>query len=587
MSLTYLPNSSSKKLSVSATIEDLKRSNTDFEWYPTTDAMIQKIIDDVNSADYSHKAKKMIDIGAGDGRVLEAFYQNKDLSISELLAVEKSPSHVSRWSKNITFVGGNFYESQVNSDSIDIAFSNPPYSDYENWTVHLLKNVYSKVTYLILPSRWVNSERIKAALKARGLCAHVIMEDDFTNADRSARAKVDVIRVCSDIYKSRAVRRGLFLNDSDDYPYSFGMGVSKDPVDAWFDEMFPRLASLSDKTESTDYSGSQERTYGLFLKTNTINDLVMLYQLEADKVLKNYQKINELDVSFFIELNIDITTIKKSVKARMDSLRADYWRAFIHNYKPITERLTAKYREKIFESLINRAEKMSFNEINALIITQMVIKLANEYNDDQVKDFFSDLSNTKSVIQYKSNKKVFSDTNWRYVRTRPDERPTHYTLDYRIVQHRLFSVSTHWGTSNRLRNDDVVKVVGDMFIIARLVGMKVPSYLNGSDFNNGEINMGERLSVTYSENGKRTTLFDLKFYKNGNQHLFLSQEFAMRLNVYVGKLLGWVMTADEAFEEMNIKPTDKEVFNKLFNETNPQRITLSNTKHFINYKEAS
>lgn len=587
MTLTYLPNSSSKKLSVSATIKDLKNSNTDFEWYPTTDAMIQNIIKDVLSADYSHKATKMIDVGAGDGRVLESFYKNKDLNISKLLAIEKSPNHVSRWSKNITFIGGNFYESQVNANSIDITFSNPPYGDYENWTVHLLKNVYANVTYLILPSRWVKSERIQAALKARGLCAIVIMQDNFTNADRGARANVDVIRVCSEIYKTRAARRGLFLSDSEDHPYSFRVGVQKDPMNEWFDEMFPKLASLSTAATASNEPDLKERTYGLFLKTNTISDLVMLYQLESDKVLKNYQKMNELDVDFFIELNIDIRTIKSSIKARMNSLRAEYWSAFIHNYKPITERLTTKYREKIFTTLINQAEDMSFNEINALIVTQMVIKLANEYNDDQVKDFFSDLSNPKSVLKYKSNQKVFKDTNWRYVRNHPEQRPTHYTLDYRIIQDRLFSVSTDWTSRDRLRNDDVVKVVGDICIIARLVGMRVPSYVNGSDFNDGEINMGERLSVTYSDNGKRTTLFDLKFYKNGNQHLFLSKEFALRLNIYIGKLLGWVMSADDAFDEMHAKDTDKADFTEIFNETKVKHIELTNTKHFINYLEAS
>ena len=586
MNLTCLPNSSNAKLSTAATIKDLKDSNTDFEWYPTTDRMIQKIIADVNSADYSEKASRIIDIGAGDGRVLQAFYDDKDLHVYDLLGVEKSPNHVSRWSSKITFIGGNFYESEVNAGKVDIAFSNPPFGDYENWVVHLIKNVYATVTYLVLPSRWVNSERIQAALKARALAATVIMSDDFTDADRGARAKVDVIRICSDFYKSKAERRGLFLDDSKNYPYSFSIGRQQDPVDAWFDKMFPRLASLSDGTVSSSAEPSQERTYGLFLKTNTISDLVMLYQLEADKVLKNYEMINELDIELFIELNIDIKTIKKSVKARMSSLKTEYWRAFIHNYKPITERLTAKYREKIFETLINRAESISFNEINALIITQMVIKLANEYSEDQVKDFFYDLSNTKSVLKYKSNQKVFSGTNWRYVRNHESMRPTHYTLDYRIVQDRLFSVSTHWTDRCRIRNDDVVKVVSDVCIIARLIGMKIPSHVNGSDFNDGEIMMGKRMSVTYSKDGKLATLFDLKFYKNGNQHLFLDQEFAMRLNLYIGKLLGWVMSADEAFDEMETKDVDRAEFTKMFDEAKVQHLTLASTKHLIDYQEA-
>ena len=597
MSSTYLPNSSNEKLGTLATIADLKASNTDFEWYPTTDGMIQAVINDVKSAGRYGKATTMIDIGAGDGRVLEAFRADDDLSIHKLLAVEKSPNHVARWSENITFVGGDFYESQVNSGDIDVLFSNPPYSDFENWTVTLLKNIHATAIYLVLPSRWIKSERIQAAIKARDLSYKVISTDDFLTADRKARAKVDVVRLVSSSFTERYERRknlspaegkkqDLFFDDVNT-EYSFQSYKHKDPMDSWFEEMFPRLAALSSgkSTASTDREAIKDRTYHIFKQTNTIDDLVMLYQIEADKVLKAYQKINECDADFFVELKIDLSTIKETLKARMSSLKAQYWQAFIHNYKPITERLTAKYREKIYTKLIKRAEEISFNATNALIVTQMVIKLANEYSDDQVTDFFYDLSNPKTVKLYKSDEKVFSDQQWRYCKD-PADRPTHYTLDYRIVQHRLFNASSRWG--GNLKNYEVVAVVSDICIIARLVGMKVPSYCNGSQFDNGDIITGERISINYNESGKEKTLFDIKFYKNGNQHLFLDKEFALRINLYVGKLLGWVYSADEAFEQMKSKDVaDKVAFTKMFEETKVNKITIGSNKHFAGLLEAS
>lgn len=589
MSIVYLPNSSDENLSIAETIADLKSSGTDYEWYPTTDNMIQAIIEDIKAADENDKAKTVLDVGAGDGRVLEAFRADEGLSIHKLLGVEKSPNHVARWSNNITFVGGDFYESQVTSGKIDVIFSNPPYSDYENWTVTLLKNIHATAVFLVLPERWVKSERIQAAIKARGLMAKIILTDYFKNADRKARGKINVIRLVSENFARRQYLMDRGYKDSESYgEYSFSAYGYKDPMDVWFDEMFPRLAALdSNKSISDETENDQikDRTYHIFKTTNTIDDLVMLYQIQADKVLKAYQKIDDCDADFFFELKIDLSTIKETLKARMSGLKIQYWRAFIHNYKPITERLTAKYREKIFETLITNAEELSFNAINALIITQMVIKRANEYSDDQVTDFFYDLSNPKTTSLYKSNIKVFKAQQWRYCRN-PADRPTHYTLDYRIVQHRLFSVTNRW--TGTLKNYEIAAVVSDICIIARIVGMKVPSSCNGSQFDNGDIKTGDRISTNYNLAGKPKTLFDIKFYKNGNQHLFLDKEFALRINIYVGKLLGWVCNADDAFDQMKNKDKiSKADFNKIFEETKIDKFTMSSNKHFAGLLEAS
>lgn len=579
MSYIYLPNSSNESLGAIATIADLKSNNTDYEWYPTTDSMIETVIKDVKTADGYNSAKTILDIGAGDGRVLEAFRADKTLYTPTLLAIEKSPNHVARWSKNITFVGGDFYESQVNSSKVDIAFSNPPYSDYENWTVTLIKNIRATVIYLILPERWVKSERIQAAIESRGLLAKVVATDDFSAADRKARGKINIVRLISEGFKRRIrlIEEGYKEASFGEYSF-FRSNSGKDPVDVWFEEMFPRLAALT-ATQSnyttSEASDVEDRTYQIFKTTNTIDDLVMLYQIQADKVLEAYRKINECDANVFIELQIDLSAIKETLKARMGGLRAKFWQAFIHNYKPITERLTAKYRDKILSTLITRAEDISFNTTNAFIVTQMVISRANEYSDDQVTDFFYKLSDPKTVTLYKSNQKVFSAEQWRYC-SNPADRPSHYTLDYRIVQHRLFN------------EDSIVPTISDICIIARLVGMKVPKSCNGSQFDNAKIAMGERVSIDYTESGETKTLFDVKFYKNGNQHLFLNKEFALRLNIYIGKLLGWVSNTDEAFEQMKNKDNiSKADFNKVFEETKIDKITMTSNKHLVGLLQAS
>lgn len=578
MKLMYLPNSDGATLNTRATIDDLKASNTDFEWYPTTNRMIEAVIADALSAGHCNSAASVLDIGAGDGRVLAAFKKEEKLGLSKFYGIEKSPNHVARWSADYTFIGGDFYENDISSSHVGITFSNPPYSSFERWTEQLIKSSYSTVIYLVLPRRWKESKRINTALAHRGLSAEVILTDDFTGADRKARAVVDVVRVISDEYNKPHYKNGLMGNKNDDgtiSPYSFLHHKRSDPMDVWFDEAFPNMSKMK-KSQSKDHNENKESVFGLFKKTNTIDDLVMLYQLEADRVLKNYQALDNLDVDFFTEMNINLSSVKEILKKRMNDLRGRFWSAFIHNYEPITCRLTKKYQEKIYENLIDQSRGIPFNAINALIVTQMVIKMANEYSDAQVTDFFYELSNPKYTSLYKSNQKVFLKNNWRYCKD-PSERANRYTLDYRIIQSCLFGLRLN--VVNRFEGYDVNNVLTDICVIAKLVGIKLPHHYDSKEFVGSDVAAGERVTINYRPMGsdEETELFAIKFFANQNQHIYLSKEFAMRLNIYIGRLLGWVSTAAEAYEEMGIKTEDRDFFVSTFDDTRPTPMQFSNS----------
>ena len=55
---------------------------------------------------------------------------------------------------------------------------------------------------------------------------------------------------------------------------------------------------------------------------------------------------------------------------------------------------------------------------------------------------------------------------------------------------------------------------------------------------------------------------------------FLSKELAMRLNIYIGKLLGWVMSAEDAADEMGVKKSERKEFYATFNATQVKSITF-------------
>ena len=72
-------------------------------------------------------------------------------------------------------------------------------------------------------------------------------------------------------------------------------------------------------------------------------------------------------------------------------------------------------------------------------------------------------------------------------------------------------------------------MLSDICIIARLVGMKIPSWCNGSEHDSSRVSAGERVSVTYHKSANEDDLFTahevdelfaIKFFANGNQHLF-------------------------------------------------------------------
>ena len=572
MTLQYLPNSSNKKLSVNATVKDLKESNTDFEWYPTTDKMIDAVINDVMTARDYKRARSVLDVGAGDARVLEAFYKHPSLDFTDFFGIEKSPNHVSRWDERYTFIGGNFYESDVAANSVGVIFSNPPYSDFERWAARLIQTSYAKVIYLVLPARWRNSQIINNSLKGRGLYAKTILSDDFVSADRKARAVIEVLRVTSDKFSDEIYIKKFMtkcVSEKTYYSYSFNTNEQSDPIDTWFNETFPNLSGQkANKPESTqDFSQkSLVPDVEVAKKERTIDEMVDAYEAQANRVLNNYKALDNMDTELFFELGIGLATIKNTLKRRMESLRNQFWNEFVHNYEPITNRLTRKYQDKVYKNLIERAKTIPFNATNALIITQSVIHLSNEYADDQVKDFFYELSNPKFVTLYKSNKKVFADNNWRYCQA-SSERANRYTLDYRIIQSCLFGLRAD--RYNDFKSYEVNQVLSDICTVARLIGMQISPAQSTAAMIKKDVSAGERITINYCKfkSEEETELFAIKFFANTNQHIYLSKEFAMRLNIYIGKLLGWVTSAESAYSDMAMKDVDKDHFESIFEDT--------------------
>ena len=178
--------------SVSSIVKNLKSIDEDFEWYPTTDEIIGTVKKSI-AKEFTRinevEPYSLLDCGAGDGRVL-----NK-LSKGDMYAIEKSKNLLGLLGKDISIVGTEFHETTFIDKEVDVIFCNPPYSEYGEWTSKIIREANSKHVYLVIPERWENNTDINLALNAREVKANILGSFDFSNADRKARARVDILHI--------------------------------------------------------------------------------------------------------------------------------------------------------------------------------------------------------------------------------------------------------------------------------------------------------------------------------------------------------------------------------------------------------
>ncbi|KKN25370.1 hypothetical protein LCGC14_0885300 [marine sediment metagenome] len=159
-------------------VQILKENGEDFEFYPTTDDMIRAVFAAAGSFG------SMLDIGAGDGRVLEKIHKlkisraKKDkydfFGSLDKYAIEKSLVLIENMPPDISIVGTDFLLQALIDKKVDLVFCNPPYSQYEAWAVKIIKEANAKTVFLIIPDRWKDSKLIKRALEQRNASGRVV-----------------------------------------------------------------------------------------------------------------------------------------------------------------------------------------------------------------------------------------------------------------------------------------------------------------------------------------------------------------------------------------------------------------------------
>ena len=504
------PPAASPDRGTAAILRDVREAGEDFEWYPTTEAMVAVVAGRMGT-----RTESILDIGAGDGRVLVQLAAACE-GEPELFAIEKSEVLMKAQPDAVVPVGTHFEAQNLVCLPAEVIFCNPPYSSFETWAAEVIRSGHARVAYLVVPRRWTDSAAIATAIEHRKATVKVVGQSDFHDAERRARAVVDIIEVRFPVQHQ---------HDS---------GRLSDPFDDWFDAHVDTFDHAAEVVEPT--SEELARQYG----DSDIPDMVAGYDAEYARMAENYQAIFRLDYALLRELGVKKEAVKTGIRERMAGLKAKYWALLFNRLGALTRRFSARSRTAFLDRIARR-QTVEFTAGNARAVVIWAVKHANLYYDQQVIDLFRDLSTFESVSNYKSNVKTWETNGWRY----RSEHHSHYALDYRIVVRRYSTFNAEsWrqydypGGLNRTCHD----LVGDILAVMG--------------------NFGFTIDTTPSEGrawtpgkwqdfclGDGSVLVQAKAFKNGNMHLRFKPDAIRQLNVEAGRLLGWLQSPEHAAEE--------------------------------------
>ena len=545
---------------VTQLVLELNENDENFEWYPTTQEIVDKVAQWI--ARHEPYTREILDIGCGNGSFFEKLdktdyfksdeykdrnYHSNIGSNYNKYGIEKSFILAEQLPEDVILLGSDFLTNTLIDKKVGCIFCNPPYSEYEIWTEKIIREGNVEKIILVIPERWKNNEQIKEALFQRKYTYEIIGNFDFLNAERRARAVVDVVAIMPD----QENIAGRYYNK----------GVT-DPFDLWFDTTFKLNA---EKQKEHEYEENTKKKAEIIAKGDTAENLVKFYNADMQKLYDNYRALEKLDADIFKELKVDVNMLKKSLRERLKGLKLLYWDLLFKKYDKLTQRLTTKGRDKVIKRL-NDNTAIDFTLENIYQLTMWIIRHSNTLFDEQLTDFFFTLARSENIHRYKSNLR-WNDSDWKYLKDKCYEyghfredkaRKTlkNIMLDYRIIVTDWKNFDLDW-SRNRL-TESCINFLYDMSVIGENLGFKldfkVPDRyenIDVDDWNNFDIN---------TTDGK---LFaNVKLYKNGNRHVKFSKEFMQKFNVEMARINGWVHSKEEAKEEFGF--TEKEI-NEVWN----------------------
>jgi hypothetical protein len=538
-------------VSVTQKVKILQQNGEDFEFYPTTDEILEAFSTDLyrqarqrgtyrcdkegftcNDNCYNNETEKtevltvvgsLLDVGAGDGRVFNAIKDPRPgirFCVKEKYGIEKARAQSDDLiRKGVFIIGRDFFDTTLIDKRFSVIFSNPPYSIYEEWTLRLLREAGFAVMYLVLPVRWEANKEIGRELK--NYSHEVLGEYDFAQGDRAARARVNLIRIT---HKERT---------------EGSASKPPDPFVRWIEENIGRF----EETRDAGRFDEEER----WLKTkaeNTADELVEQYNYEMQALIEGFQAIGKLPERVIKSIGLNKASIITIIRQNIEGLKSRFWAIAFNRLEPINQRLTFDTRQKLAEEM-HQFKTLDFSADNIYSIIVWVIENFNKYTNEQIVAVFNALTEPDYIKAYKSNRHWDKDT-WRYGGTGKNPysgstgkgKPERYILDYRFVARSQHGVR---------RYNDRYSIIDDLIVVLRSLGATIDNFQKVYPDRHGE---PQEIEMYYRD--KMQTAFVCRFYQNGNVHVKMNQELMMRFNIEVARILGWIRGPQDIQDEFEV-----------------------------------
>lgn len=530
--------------STTRTLFELQQASEDFEWYPTTDEILCVVARDIRTLRdnrYGRSNDSILDIGAGNGQALERLKElchsderYESVYLDDMFAIEKSMIHLKSMPKHIVVIGTEFREQTLVDKEVDIVFCNPPYSEYEDWAYRILRECAARTVYLVIPRRWRECQRLSQVVDDLGLKVKSLGEFDFENAERRARARVEIIRC------------------------DMGERSEHAAFDAAIEEMLPELDQFENELDSDSPEGPKwdnQIAEGGCL----VDSLVAAYDADLAELYETYRAVVKINPRILKELGVTKKAILEGLRSKIKGLKNKYWEVLFEHLSDVTKRFATKQRKAFLESLRNKTV-IDFTHGNVRSMLIWIAKWSRDYFDEQLIELFQTLAKKCNVRQYKSNHKVWVDDRWRY---NGDKDPnSHYKVDYRLVVYMFNAINTSeyaWDARNGLTSS-CHDFLSDFVTIANNLGFHCIARSDRYQWSSGKKN------ELYLDDGD--ILMDVKAFKNGNLHIRVSKRVMLAINVQAGKLLGWIHSAEEAVSELEPDAEDAAYVAEAFQFTN-------------------
>lgn len=550
-------NKALPKISTAQKLRMLQTADEDFEFYPTTDEIMAAMKKDIwkyfrehdrsyntrkeekieITTDYEYafnKGKKTetlsigsyLDIGSGDGRVLDLFPAGKKYGIE--IARAQADDLIRR---GIFLIGRNFWDVTLNDQYYALIFSNPPFSQFERWVCKILYESNFCILYLVMPVRWQDSKLIKKELA--NYEATIIGEYDFSKADRSARGRVNLVRVNAPWVSDKQTEKfpNGKIKKCSTYKYQ---NTVENAFERWVRD---NIADFQERPEIIDWE--EERETAVDLKKTPIDQLVSDYEHEKENLGAAFRAIGKLNPEIIKLLGQDKKSMLEIIRKAIESLKSKYWRAAFDKLEPVRTRMTRKTRDNIFGD-IQEFKTLDFNADNIYSIIIWIVNNTNIGILDQIGYIFDELTTKEYIEEYKSNRH-WTKSDWRHTASeyKYEKLPKRWKLglDYRIV------VGTYgydrYGSTRYTIVDDFIVICSNLgFPICK---DDIPLY-----------SLHQTEQKFHTIDGELA--FTMRYYTgNKNAHLKINKKLLMKFNIEVAKIRKWMSDPDDVVEEYGIQ----------------------------------